>query len=127
MSDQPNFITEVAITLKDRKESKLLASGSFKTKEGWEINFRVVESSRGLFIGLPSNSYKKADGTVGWTQEVRIEDEIVFRYVQKHLLERFKEAQGKAVKEAQVETVDDTATAEKPSPTTSPNSEDEPF
>lgn len=55
-----------------------------------EVNFSILEGSKGLFVKLPQRSYKDTEGTTKYVSEVKIPDEDTYKALTKAILGEFK-------------------------------------
>jgi DNA-binding cell septation regulator SpoVG len=83
-------VTEVRLFINNNNET-FLANGSFTLDDNLVIRCKVVKSQKGVFVSLPSSSYKAKDGQTKWINEVFIKDENLLNHVKNEVMKKYNE------------------------------------
>ena len=82
-------ITNIKIyPITSTKAKNLKANGSCVVKGAVQVNFTIIEGSKGLFASLPRRSYEK-NGETKWVDEVRFPDKELYTEFQATVLAAF--------------------------------------
>lgn len=77
-----------------KKEHKSIAANASFVVDGFVVKCRVMKSSKGLFVGLPSRQYEDKDGNKKWNDEVFPVNEETRKNLNDAVLNAYNKAAG---------------------------------
>jgi DNA-binding cell septation regulator SpoVG len=66
--------------------SAVKANGSFVYNGAFEIKFSLLQGPKGLFVGLPGESYVDKEGQKKWASKVKCVNDDITKEIQKAIL-----------------------------------------
>jgi len=83
-------ITKVEVRKLKNPKNSLVGSGSCLVGGLVRVNFTIINGSKGIFASLPQHTYKDAEGTNKYVNDVSIPDKNLYDEFQKIVKEAFE-------------------------------------